>query len=54
MSYLGVAYQALRPGHFFIQRIKKNGKEMPGILYFKPDAQMVKSRKKSRKRNLNL
>ena len=44
------------PGHcvrgIFIQRIKKNGKEMPGILYFKPDAQMVKSRKKSRKRNL--
>ena len=39
-------------GAYFIQRIKKNGKEMPGILYFKPDAQMVKSRKKSRKRNL--
>ena len=27
---------------------------MTGILYFKPDAQMVKSRKKSRKRNRNL
>lgn len=26
---------------------------MTGILYFKPDAQIVKSRKKSRKRNRN-
>ena len=38
-------------GAFFIQRNKKNGKEMTGILYFKPDAQMVKLRKKSRKKN---
>lgn len=41
-------------GAFFIQRNKKNGKEMTGILYFKPDAQMVKLRKKSRKKNREL
>ena len=41
-------------GAFFIQRIKKNGKEMTGILYFKPNAQMVKLRKKSRKKNREL
>ena len=42
------------PGHcvrgiFLYRELRKM--ERKGILYFKPDAQMVKSRKKSRKRN---